>query len=111
MSVRGEHDLSTQSALAEALQEAASHSSVLVDLTDCSFIDSSVIATLIGAARAIEERGDRCALAVPPEQRSVARIAEMTRLGEIVAVHPSRDAGIADLEQFARSREQSGSGA
>jgi hypothetical protein len=42
VSVHGEHDLSTTPELTQALEQAAAHSNVLVDLSDCSFMDSTV---------------------------------------------------------------------
>jgi anti-anti-sigma factor len=91
----GEHDISTEPLLARALEEAAAHSSVVVDLSGCSFIDSTVIAALIRGASATHARGDRFALVIPPEQRQVARIAQMVRLGELLSLHDSRDAALA----------------
>jgi hypothetical protein len=43
VTMRGEHDLSSRTVLARALQLAAAHSNVVVDLSECSFIDSMVI--------------------------------------------------------------------
>jgi anti-anti-sigma factor len=95
--MRGEHDIGTEPALADALAEASAHSHVVVDLSDCTFIDSTVIASLIKHASALEERGERFALVIPPEQRHVSRIAQMVRLSEFLAVHDSRDAALASL--------------
>jgi anti-sigma B factor antagonist len=91
----GEHDISTEPLLVRALEEAAAHSSVVVDLSECSFIDSTVIAALIRGAKSTHARGDRFALVIPPEQRHVARIAQMVRLGELLSLHDSREAALA----------------
>ena len=97
VSVRGEHDLSTTPELTQALEQAAAHSNVLVDLSDCSFMDSSVIKALIKTARALEARGEQLALVIPPEHRFVAQIAHMTHLSEIFPIYPSRGAGLASM--------------
>ncbi len=68
VSVHGEHDLCTTPELTQALEQAAMHSNVLVDLSDCSFIDSSVIQALVKTALALEARGEQLALVIPPEQ-------------------------------------------
>ncbi|HET6172461.1 MAG TPA: STAS domain-containing protein [Gaiellales bacterium] len=97
--MRGEHDISTAPALRRALADAAEHSSVLVDLSECSFIDSTVIGALLKAAQGVKARGDRFALVIPPEQRNVTRLAAMTRLADILAIHSDRDAAVAGLRK------------
>src|ERR1700750_1209830 len=82
----GEHDLSTIPILQPALDQAA-HSDVLVDLSDCEFIDSSVIALLVRAANAVQAHGEQLALVIPPEQPHVTRIAAMTGLTEFFGVY------------------------
>jgi anti-sigma B factor antagonist len=98
VTMRGEHDISTEPLLAGALENASAKSHVVVDLSDCTFIDSTVIASLIRGAAAVRARNERFALVIPPAQRHVTRIANMTRLGEFLAVHDSRDAALASLE-------------
>jgi anti-sigma B factor antagonist len=97
VTLRGEHDLSTEPLLARALEDAAAHCDVVVDLSECTFIDSTVIASLIRGASAAGARDERFALVIPPGQRQVARVARMIRLGEFVAVHESQDAALASF--------------
>lgn len=61
VSMRGEHDLSTAPALTQALELAAAQSNV-VDLSTCSFIDSSVISVLVKTARGVHARGEQLVL-------------------------------------------------
>ena len=98
VSMRGEHDLSTSPELMRALEQAAAHSTVLVDLCECSFIDSSVIQVLIRTARALHAGGEQLVLVIPPEQRHVARVAHMTHLAEIFPIHTSRHAALVSIE-------------
>ncbi len=49
--LRGEHDLSGKEALAEALASASDQLNVLVDLSECTFMDSSVLGVLIPAGQ------------------------------------------------------------
>lgn len=98
--MRGEHDLSTVPTLAEALEQAAAHSNVLVDLSGCTFIDSSVIQVLIKTAHVVQARNERFVLVIPPEQQQVTRVAELTHLAEIIPLYPARGAALTDLEEF-----------
>jgi anti-anti-sigma factor len=97
VSLRGEHDLSTVPELAGALERAAAHSNVVVDFSECGFIDSSVIAVLIRSARTVRARGEQLLAVIPPESRNVARVAHMVHLSELVPVHSSRDDALARL--------------
>jgi anti-anti-sigma factor len=98
VTLRGEHDLSTEPALSQALAEATAHSNVVVDLSDCEFVDSTVIAALLRAARGVAERGERFALLIPAAQRQITRIAEMTQLGELLAIHATREEALASVQ-------------
>ena len=93
----GEHDLSTEPALTRALDEGAAHSDVVVDLSECDFIDSTIIAALLRAAHAVAQGGEQFSLVIPAARRQIARIAEMTRLGDLVPIHPTREAAIASV--------------
>jgi anti-sigma B factor antagonist len=99
VTMHGEHDLSTEPALSRALEDAAAHSNVLVDLSECEFIDSTVIAALLRVARSVTERGERFALLIPAAQRQIDRIAQMTHLGELLPIHPTREAALASLQE------------
>ena len=100
--MRGEHDVSTVPALADALEQAAAHANALVDLSECTFIDSSVIAVLLRAAQAAHERHGLFVLVIPPEQERVSRVADLTGLVELLDVRASRDAALLSIERVAR---------
>lgn len=97
VTLHGEHDLSTEPALARALGAAAAHSNVLVDLSECDFMDSTVIAALLRVARTVTDRGEQVALLIPAAQRQITRIAEMTHLGELLPIHTSRASALASF--------------
>jgi anti-sigma B factor antagonist len=99
VSLRGEHDISTQPDVTEALEQAAAHSDVLVDLSECSFMDSTVVAALIKAAQAAHARDERLVLVIPANQKNITRVAEITHLGSILTVHTSRSTALASLGQ------------
>ena len=75
------------------------HSNVLVDLSECSFMDSSVIQALLTTAQTLEARGEQLALVIPPEQGVVARVAHMTRLSEMIRIYPSRGTGLEGMQR------------
>lgn len=99
VSLRGEHDLSTSPELRRALEQAAAHSTVLVDLCECSFIDSSVIQALVRTGRALHAGGEQLVLVIAPEQKQVARVAQMTQLAEIFPIHTSRHAALVSIQR------------
>jgi anti-sigma B factor antagonist len=95
--VYGELDLENSPQLRNSLQSAIEDGTngVLVDLTDCEFIDSTGLAVLVAAWRAIEE-GNRArkslVLCCPDEQ--VGRLLKLTGLDETIAILPGRDEAI-----------------
>jgi anti-anti-sigma factor len=97
--LRGEHDISTASELTEALEDAAAHSDVLVDLSECDFIDSSVIGLLIRIAKMLQARDEQLVVVIPSESTNVARVAHMVRLSELMPVKTSHDDALASLER------------
>jgi anti-anti-sigma factor len=98
VSMRGEHDLCTAPELTQALEQAALHSNVVVDLSACSFIDSSVIHALVTSARRVHARDEQLVLVIPSESSQVARVARMTHLAEIFPIHPTRGAALASIQ-------------
>jgi anti-anti-sigma factor len=90
VTLRGEHDISTQPSVSAALTRASRHANVLVDLSACTFADSSLITALIAANIEIKRREGRIEVVVPPEASAVRQVVELTRLCEIIPLRPSR---------------------
>jgi anti-anti-sigma factor len=108
VTMRGEHDLSTQPVLAQALELAAAHSNVVVDLSDCEFIDSTVIGEFIKTSETVRAKGEQVVLVIPPTQTQLARIAQLAGLSHIFALHESTEAAFAMLHrETAGDREAS----
>jgi len=91
--VRGELDQATSPALEEALTQAASGDNVILDLTDCSFIDSSAIRVVFAGAKHVEAGGGGMSLVVPAA--GVLRALEIANVEARVPIHPSVDAATA----------------
>lgn len=88
--VVGELDLSTHEQLRDPLVAAAEGDSpVVVDLSECEFIDSSGIRALLVGHEALAGNGSGGRLAVAGPQPQVQRVLEMTGLGEAIPVHES----------------------
>ena len=103
--LRGEHDVYTVPALRGRLDELHRGSlDVIIDLSQTTFLDSSVLGALLGAtetARA-QQRDVAVVLGDPPTQ-AVARIFEVTGLGDVLATHATRDGAQGSLAE-ARAR-------
>jgi anti-sigma B factor antagonist len=96
--VAGELDLNTAPRLRDPLERAIEGGAraIMVDLTECEFIDSTGIAVLIWAWQSLKSNGDgKLALCCPDAQ--VRRLLELTGVIEAISIHGERDAAIASL--------------
>jgi anti-sigma B factor antagonist len=94
VSVTGEIDLATGPELERALLALPDEgvASVVVDLTGCSFMDSTGLHLLVRTQRRCDRPGGR--LAVVSANRSVLKVFEITRLDQLFAIYPSRTAAL-----------------
>lgn len=97
MVLRGEHDLTTKAAIGDALADAGDECDVLVDLAECTFIDSTVIGVLVLAFQGFGERGRRLELAIPASATAIQRVAKVAGLTTFFAIHETRSAGLASI--------------
>jgi anti-anti-sigma factor len=97
VTLRGEHDLTTRAAISEALARAGDESDVLVDLSECTFIDSTVIGVLVFAFHDFGERGRRLELTIPPGAAPIQRVAKVAGLTTFFSIHESRSTGLASI--------------
>ncbi len=99
VSVRGELDLGTAPELEGPLAEAiGANEPLLIDLSECEFIDSTGIAMIVRAWQQLTDgvSGDgRVVICSANEQ--VRRVLEITGLEVSIPVHDSRDAALAAL--------------
>ena len=84
VAVHGDVDLKTAKAFREALDDAAQEGRprLIVDLSEVPFMDSSGLAALIGAQKAVRDRTQF--VVICPE--NLRRIFEVTRLDTIVTI-------------------------
>jgi anti-anti-sigma factor len=99
ISVRGELDLSTAPDLEGPLEEAleGNESSVLIDLAECEFIDSTGIALIVRAWQRLESGANGRGLAICSDNQQVRRVLEITGLELSIPVHVSRDEALASI--------------
>jgi anti-anti-sigma factor len=102
IAVRGELDLSTASDLEGPLDDAVStgDASVLIDLTDCEFIDSTGIALIVRAWQRLDHAADgdgngRVVICSANDQ--VRRVLEITGLELSIPIHSTRDEALSSL--------------
>jgi anti-anti-sigma factor len=85
----GEHDMATIGTIKEAL--APINGSVLVDLSDCAFIDSSAINVFVSDSHSRMREGHRLELFVPNENATVARTLQVSGLDAFLNVRAAFD--------------------
>lgn len=99
ISVRGELDLSTAPDLEGPLDQAldSGEGSVLIDLSQCEFIDSTGIALIVRAWQRLESGENGRALVICSQNDQVRRVLEITGLELSIPVHRTRDEALAAL--------------
>ena len=97
VTLRGEHDLNTRPELAVALAVASRSSDVAVDLSDASFIDSSVVNVLLTAAAKLRAEDGALELILPPGAHPLGKLFRLMCLPTLVPVHGSREDALASL--------------
>jgi anti-anti-sigma factor len=101
--VRGELDLNTAPGLDRPLEDALSGAgdpSVLIDLSECEFIDSTGIALIVRAWQRVDrdaggEGNGRLVICCSNDQ--VERLLKITGVGSSISMHGDRDSALADL--------------
>jgi len=95
--VHGEHDVFTAPALREQVHAAIEQAApIVIDLSGATFIDSSVLAVLLGGLRRAREAELGYALILPGEDGApVRRIFEVTGLVPVFSIHPSEAEAVA----------------
>jgi anti-anti-sigma factor len=102
LEVEGELDLSTATQLEEPLEKAieSPHATVLIDLTACTFIDSTGIALIVRAWQRVDAaagNGGEGSLVLCCQNEQVRRVLEVTGLEHSLRVLGTRDEAVAAL--------------
>jgi anti-anti-sigma factor len=99
ISVRGELDLSTAPTLEGPLEQAieSGEGSVLIDLSQCEFIDSTGIALIVRAWQRLDNDGNGRGLVICSQNDQVRRVLEITGLELSIPVHTTKDEALAAI--------------
>lgn len=96
LSISGEHDLSTAPELRRRFSTLiGERKPIVVDLSPATFVDSSILGTILGAKRRAEEAGLGFAVVHQDGDEAVARVLEITGLRSELPVHTEREAAAA----------------
>jgi anti-sigma B factor antagonist len=96
--VNGELDHATAPDLRDPLNEAIENGarSILIDLTDCTFIDSTGLSVIVHSrSRVVEEHNGRLELCCPDPQ--IKRLLEITGIEEAFGIFATVDDALASL--------------
>ncbi len=100
--VRGELDMNTAPELENSLGDVASGESnqVVIDLTECDFIDSTGIALIVRSWQRLDRAGESGGdgqLVLCCVNTQVMRLLRITGVESSISVHEQRDAALAEL--------------
>jgi anti-sigma B factor antagonist len=101
-SITGELDQATAPALREPLHESIENGTqaVMIDMSDCGFIDSTGLGVIVEAWKALQARnGKSAALSICCAEPEVRRLLEVTGLDQAIAMRPTRDEALSLLRQ------------
>lgn len=102
IAVRGELDLSTAPDLEAPLEDAVASddASVLVDLSECEFIDSTGIALIVRAWQRLDRAAGGAGngrVVICSGNEQVRRVLEITGLELSIPIHETREEALASL--------------
>ena len=97
ISLAGEVDLYTAPEFKQQLLEVIGEGAktVLVDLTDTTFIDSTTLGVLVGGVKRLRPNGGQLALVC--DDRNITKIFEITGLDRVFTIYPTREDALAKL--------------
>jgi anti-anti-sigma factor len=102
VTLTGEHDVLSREALSLALTVGRLYRYVLVDLSACTFLDSTMINALLASAKGHVERDGALELVVPTAANPVRRTLEIANVQMTLPFHETRSAGLADFTRRER---------
>jgi anti-sigma B factor antagonist len=97
--VRGELDMNTAPELEQKLNTALDESSasMVLDLCECEFIDSTGIALIVRAWQRLEASEGQGRLVLCSHNHQVRRLLKITGVESSISMHEQRDTALAEL--------------
>lgn len=100
--VRGELDMNTAPELEQALEEALAEegASIMLDLSECEFIDSTGIALIVRTWQRLDRDGGgggKGHVVLCGINHQVRRLLKITGVESSISMHEQRDAALAEL--------------
>ena len=87
----GDHDVASLDAVEDAFRKAGAGRDLLVDLSGCTFIDSTIIKLLLRTMRSLEVTGGRFELVIDPTPSGhVTRVAALMGIADVIPTHETR---------------------
>jgi anti-anti-sigma factor len=95
VALHGEHDLATTDQLRGELDAIfAQGTSVVVDFSDATFIDSAVVRELMRASHRVDHDPAECLVIVAPRGGFPRRVLDLLAIDRLVQIFSSRDAAL-----------------
>jgi anti-anti-sigma factor len=96
VSLRGDHDLSMKPQLVEELTRLRPKpvETIVIDLRQCTFLDSTIIGAILTAHRQDGSQGPRVSVVLPDDASYVYRALSVMGLRELVPAHLSIEAAL-----------------
>jgi anti-anti-sigma factor len=90
--VFGELDMATCPRVEDAISSAPSTARVVIDLTSCTFVDSSGVRVLVAAQRDVTAEGGRVELVAT--EPGILRVLEITSVDTVITVHSTLETAL-----------------
>jgi anti-anti-sigma factor len=94
VALRGDHDLSTKRHVAGALAGVRQGSPVVVDLTFCTFVDSTVIGVFLDAGPTGSQPARALSIVLPNDTSYVYRALAVVGVRDLIPLHDSLEAAL-----------------
>jgi anti-anti-sigma factor len=90
----GDHDLSTKTQLLARLAGVGRPARLVIDLSGCTFVDSTIIAVILGACHTTSPSEQRVSLVLPNDTSYVYRALSVIGARDLVPIHRSIEAAL-----------------
>jgi anti-anti-sigma factor len=90
--VEGELDMATSGDFEDAIGEAQPGAQLVIDLSECTFLDSSAVRVLVDTARAVEQANGKVSVVV--RDPGILRVLEIAAVDTMLPVHDTLDAAL-----------------